>query len=494
MLRLDRRSRRRWHRRQQPRHYRAQRDELEILHLDARLEERVRRRTVELEQKNEELQGAKEATDQAMKQQEIFLSNVAHDLRTPLTIVIGYSEDLLRRAKKLGQDVFISDLRLIVNRGKDLLELINDLLNLSKAMNDKGIELDLEEFDVEEMVRGRMEGISTIAQKYGNTIEFRAESGLGLITADKAKVWRVLMNLLSNACKFTKNGAITITAGRSQNGNGEHVFFRVADTGIGMSPEKQSRLFDRFSQVHANSGKLQAGVGLGLSICQVYCTAMGGQIVVESEEGRGTTFVVTLPAEVRAPLSRSKAPQVPIERPARVLDRSVPSTIVERHSSSFGDGDANLILIIDDDASVCELMERNLDQEGFRARAAHSGEEGLRMAKQLHPSAIILDVVMPGLDGWAVLAALKSDTGTAEIPIIMVSMLDERERGLRMGADEYMMKPFGRDRLTDLLHKYLGNQAGARLLVVEDDVDARQRLCRSLRDAELGGLRNRRWH
>ena len=139
-----------------------------------------RGRTAELEQKNEELQGAKEATDQAMKQQEIFLSNVAHDLRTPLTIVIGYSEDLLRRAKKLGQDVFISDLRLIVNRGKDLLELINDLLNLSKAMNDKGIELDLEEFDVEEMVRGRMEGISTIAQKYGNTIEFRAEAGHGI--------------------------------------------------------------------------------------------------------------------------------------------------------------------------------------------------------------------------------------------------------------------------------------------------------------------------
>ena len=155
------------------------RDEHEILQLNARLEERVRSRTAELEQKNEELQGAKEATDQAMKQQEIFLSNVAHDLRTPLTIVIGYSEDLLRRAKKLGQDVFISDLRLIVNRGKDLLELINDLLNLSKAMNDKGIELDLEEFDVEEMVRGRMEGISTIAQKYGNTIEFRARSRAG---------------------------------------------------------------------------------------------------------------------------------------------------------------------------------------------------------------------------------------------------------------------------------------------------------------------------
>jgi DNA-binding response OmpR family regulator len=288
--------------------------------------------------------------------------------------------------------------------------------------------------------------------------------------------------LLTNACKFTKNGNINITAGRVHNGHGENVVFRIADNGIGMSPEKQSRLFDRFSQVHTNSGKLQAGVGLGLSICLVYCKAMGGRISVESAEGVGSTFTVTLPADVKPPNLSSRVDQVHGERPARALERPVPSPPVEKHSSSPADGNANLILIIDDDASVCELMERNLDQEGFRARAAHSGEEGLRMARQLHPSAIILDVVMPGLDGWGVLAALKSDSGTAEIPSIMVSMLDERERGLRMGADEYMMKPFGRDRLSDLLRKHLGNQTGARLLVVEDDVDARERVCRSLRE------------
>jgi PAS domain S-box-containing protein len=458
------------------------RDETEILQLNARLEERVRRRTAELEQKNEELQGAKEATEQAMKQQEIFLSNVAHDLRTPLTIVIGYSEDLLRRAKKKGNEAFIPDLRLIANRGKELLELINDLLNLSKAMNDKGIELDLEEFDVAEMVRGHMEGIGTIAQKYGNTIEFHPEPGLGTMVADKVKVWRLLMNLLSNACKFTKDGTITTTASRVHDDQGEWIRFRVADTGIGMSPEMQTHLFHRFSQVHASSGKLQAGVGLGLSICMVYCKAMGGRIVVESQEGRGSTFTVTLPVEVRPTLPASLATGPPASLPARASAQSVPAA-ANAFSTSPGD-DANLILIIDDDASVCRLMERNLDEEGLRSRIAHDGAEGLQMARQLHPSAIILDVVMSGLDGWNVLAALKSDAATAQIPVIMVSMLDERERGLRMGADEYIMKPFGRDRLTDLLHKHLGDRPGARLLVVEDDVETREQVCRSLRQQD----------
>jgi PAS domain S-box-containing protein len=458
------------------------RDETEILQLNARLEERVRRRTAELEQKNDELQGAKEATEQAMRQQEIFLSNVAHDLRTPLTIVIGYSEDLLRRAKKQGNDAFIPDLRLIVNRGKELLELINDLLNLSKAMNDKGIELDIEEFDVEEMVRGHMEGIGTIAQKYGNTIEFRPEPGLGVMIADKVKVWRLLMNLLSNACKFTKDGTIATTAARMRDVDGDRIVFRVVDNGIGMSREMQARLFNRFSQVHASSGKLQAGVGLGLSICMVYCKAMGGQIVVESEEGRGSTFTVTLPAEIRPSVPASGAAALPAPPPAPALSHSAPVADVDGNATRSGQDDANMILIIDDDASVCQLMERNLDEEGFRSRIAHDGEEGLRMARQLHPSAIILDVVMSGLDGWGVLAALKGDASTARIPIIMVSMLDERERGLRMGADEYMLKPFGRDRLTDLLHKHLGDRPEARLLVVEDDVETRDLVCRSLRE------------
>ena len=194
------------------------RDETEILQLNARLEERVRSRTAELEQKNEELHGAKEATEQAMKQQEVFLSNVAHDLRTPLTIVIGYSEDLLRRAKKKGNDAFIPDLRLIVNRGKELLELINDLLNLSKAMNDKGIELDIEEFDVEEMVRGHDGGDRHDRPEVGQHDRVPSRSRPGHHDRRQGQgLADLLMNLLSNACKFTKDGTIT-THGRAGSG------------------------------------------------------------------------------------------------------------------------------------------------------------------------------------------------------------------------------------------------------------------------------------
>ncbi len=455
------------------------RDEAELAELRRRdaeeLEERVRLRTAELAHKNEELQAAKEATDAAMKQQEIFLSNVAHDLRTPLTIVIGYSEDLLRRAKKKGLDAFLPDLKLIVNRGKDLLELINDLLNLSKAMSDKGVELDLKSFEVGPMIESRMEGIGAIAQKQGNAVSFRPGEGLGSMVADEAKVWRILMNLLTNACKFTKDGTIALEVAREPGDGGDRIVFRVVDTGMGMTPEQADRLFHRFAQVHATSGKMQAGVGLGLSICQLYCRSMGGTLAVDSEVGRGTTFLVSLPAEV-GPAVRTPGPPAP--RAPRPVPALPPSAI----GGGPPDDRANLVLIIDDDASICELIRRDLGAEGFRTRAANSGEEGLRLAKQLLPSAIILDVVMPGIDGWAVLAALKTDAQMADIPIIMASMLDEKERGLRMGADEYLSKPFGRGRLAEILRKHLGNGPSARILLVEEDGEGRDLLARAIRD------------
>jgi signal transduction histidine kinase/CheY-like chemotaxis protein len=438
------------------------------------MEERVRLRTAELARKNDELSAAKEETDLAMKQQEIFLSNVAHDLRTPLTIVIGYSEDLLRKARKKGQDAFIPDLELITNKGKDLLELINDMLNLSKALNSKGVQLDLSTFEIEAMVRSRMEGVGMLARRQGNTLDFQPCPGLGSMVADQGKLWRILVNLMGNACKFTKDGAITIDASRETFGTDEWVLFRVSDTGMGMTPEQLGRLFDRFEQVHESSAKMQAGVGLGLSICELYCRAMGGWLDVESKVGEGTTFLVTLPAVV------DSNPNQPSPRPPKRPKAT-------RQSSAGGDDpadpEANLILIIDDDDSVSELIRRDLGEQGYQTRIASSGEEGLRLAKQLLPSAIILDVVMPGIDGWSVLAALKTDDEMAEIPIIMASMLDEKDRGLRMGADEYVSKPFGRDRLVELLHKHLGAGPNkARILVVEDDGPTRERLVKAFRD------------
>jgi PAS domain S-box-containing protein len=449
------------------------RSEDAIRQLNASLDHRVRLRTAELQQAVEELHAAKESAEFATKQMEEFAAGVAHDMRNLLMIIIGYGEDLLRRATKKNISEFVPDLKLIANKGNELIELLNDLLCQSKAMSGKGVVLDLDEFDVAAMVQARMEGIELIAQKNGNKVSFQAGDGLGIMFADEVKVRRILMNLLTNACKFTHNGEITLRAQREPAGAdagadvGDRIIFQVTDTGIGMSPAQIAKLFDRFAQVHDRKAQGGTGFGLGLANCLLYCKAMGGEITVQSEVGQGTSFVVKLPAVV----SIDGLPAV--AGPPR--DNAT--------ATNPGRGDsANLILIIDDDASINELMQRNLGEEGFQTLAALSGEEGLRLAKLTLPSAIILDVVMPGIDGWAVLAALKTDAQTANIPIIVASMLDERERGIQMGAFAYLTKPFTRDRMSGLLHKQLGGRRPARILIVGDDAIVRDRFC----DLHLG--------
>ncbi len=430
--------------------------------LNASLDHRVRLRTAELEHTLEELRGAKEAAERATKQMEDFATGVAHDMRNLLMIIIGYGEDLLRRAIKKKIDAFVPDLKLIANKGNELIELLNDLLCHNKAMSGKDVTLDLDEFDVARVIGARMEGIELIAQKNGNTVAFHAENDLGTMVADLVKVSRILMNLLTNACKFTQNGKVALTVTRERADAGDWFLFKVADTGIGMSAEQVAKLFDRFSQVHAHSGRNRMGFGLGLANSLLYCEAMGGTITVESEVGRGTTFTVRLPAVVR----------VDTQAPAANSAADAP-----RAADAPGPGSAaNLILIIDDDASISELLQRNLGDEGFQTLAAYTGEEGLRLAKQALPSAIILDVVMPGIDGWAVLAALKTDPHTSRIPVIMASILDECERGMQMGVLAYVTKPFSRDRLAGILHKHVGGRHDACILLVSEHADVRDRV------------------
>jgi len=431
-----------------------------IRQLNANLDHRVRLRTAELEHTLEELRGAKEAAERATKQMEEFATGVAHDMRNLLTIIIGYGEDLLRRAIKKKIDTFVPDLKLIANKGNELIELLNDLLCHSKAMSGKDVALDLEEFDVARVIKARMEGIELIAQKNGNTVAFHADDDLGMMAADLVKVSRILMNLLTNACKFTQNGQVTLTVTRQHSESGDWFLFQIADTGIGMAPDQVAKLFDRFSQVHAHTGRQTMGFGLGLANSLLYCEAMGGTITVDSEVGRGSTFTVRLPAVVR------------------VDDRPPAAAAAAPHAgdSAAAGGSANLILIIDDDASISELLRRNLGDEGFQTLAAYNGEEGLRLAKQAVPSAIILDVVMPGIDGWAVLAALKTDPNTSRIPVIIASILDERERGMEMGALAYVTKPFPRERLAGILHKHVGGRPGARILLVSEHAEVRDRL------------------
>ncbi|HXA94504.1 MAG TPA: response regulator, partial [Candidatus Dormibacteraeota bacterium] len=378
-----------------------------------------------------------------------FLANMSHELRTPLNAIIGYSEMLQEDAADLGAEQFTDDLKKINAAGKHLLELINAVLDLSKIEAGK-MELYLETFDVAALVRDIAAVIQPLAAKNGNRLDVECAAGTGSMRADLTKVRQALFNLLSNACKFTERGAISLTvAGEALDGR-DSMVFRVSDTGIGMTPEQLTRLFEAFSQADAATTRRYGGTGLGLALSRQLCRMMGGDVTVESEAGRGSTFTIRLPAQVTETVAEPAATAVPTGH--------VPP----------GPG---TVLVIDDEAAVRDLMQRFLAKEGFRVVTASGGEEGLRRARELRPDAITLDVMMPGLDGWAVLSALKADPEVADIPVVMLTIVDDKNLGYALGASDYLTKPIDRERLVSVLDKY---RRDLPVLVVDDDVTVRQ--------------------
>ncbi len=416
--------------------------------------------------KVEEARAAAEAANEAKSS---FLANMSHELRTPMNAIIGYTEMLAEDAEDLGQDDFIPDLNKILAAGQHLLALINDVLDLSKIEAGK-VTLFLEKFEVGSLIDDVTATIKPLVDKNQNELVVEVEPRSGILVADETKVRQTLFNLLSNASKFTDKGTITLRArqepSESKDGTDSWVF-KVTDTGIGMSPEQMTRVFDEFTQADSSTTRKFGGTGLGLTISKKFCQLMGGDVDVESKEGRGTTFTVKLPAVVGEP-----APE-----PSSATGLPRPS----RDDLAIASG-AGTILVIDDDATTLELTRRFLVREGFVVEVAASGMTGLAMAKSLKPSAITLDVMMPGMDGWAVLSALKKDPETADIPVIMLTMIDEKEMGFALGASEYLSKPLDRERLTTFLETYLGSSraGGGRVLVVEDERDTRELLRRGL--------------
>jgi signal transduction histidine kinase len=235
----------------------------------------------------------RDVIERTFNAQEIFVNNVAHDLRTPLTVIVGYGEELHRRAKKEGLEAFIPDLKLIVSRGNDLLELINDLLNVSRSIHGKSQELDLAEFDIARMLQGCLEGIEYWAKKYGNSVELECPEQIGSMRADPRRVRRTLMSCLTNACKFTKDGTIALSAARERSNDRDWVVFRVADSGSGMYPDQLQRIKDMIKDP-----RRLTGLGMGLTVSLLYCRLMGGDIDVASKPGKGSVFTIRLPARV----------------------------------------------------------------------------------------------------------------------------------------------------------------------------------------------------
>ncbi|MCH7843311.1 MAG: GAF domain-containing protein, partial [Chloroflexi bacterium] len=410
----------------------------------------------------EQTQQAREAAEEANRTKSQFLANMSHELRTPLNAIIGYSEMLQEEAQDLGNSEFEDDLERINGAGKHLLSLINDVLDISK-IEAGGMDIYLETFPIAPMIQEVVRTIQPLVAKNSNTLEIDCPESVGSIHADMTKVRQCLFNLLSNSSKFTEEGTISLSVSRDTEDGREWVNFSIGDTGIGMTEEQMEHLFEAFAQAEASTTRRFGGTGLGLAITRHFCEMMGGKVLVASETGKGSTFTMRLPAVATEP-----------GEPQAGVEDSAPAETVEATPLP------NTVLVVDDDANVHDLMQRSLAGQGFNLVRAMGGQEGLRLAKELLPAVITLDVMMPGMDGWAVLSALKADPDLADIPVIMVTIIDQKNLGYALGAAEYLTKPIDRGRLLSVLNKYKQDTTNGPVLVVDDDPAVREMVRRML--------------
>jgi adenylate cyclase len=403
----------------------------------------------------EALTAARDQAEAMSLTKSAFLANMSHELRTPLNAIIGVTEMLQEDARDLKRDDEIEPLNRVSGAARHLLALINDILDLSKIEAGR-MELNLETFSIAPLIDDVVKTFETLAANNGNRIVVDCDPATKSIHADQMRVRQTLLNLVSNANKFTERGTLTIRARRREIDNREWVEIAVTDTGIGMTPAQMEKLFQEFSQVDSSTTRKYGGTGLGLAISQRFCRMMGGNISVQSEAGRGSTFTITLPANVVG-IDAAAAPETTPRMHAAAISRNAP-----------------LIVVADDDRTVRDVVARFLEREGFSVALADGGQQALRLVRELHPDAITLDVIMPDLDGWTVLAAIKGDPALADIPVVLLTIVDEKNRGYSLGAVEYLVKPVDREKLTQTLRRICGSVRGRVLLVDDDDIIRRQ--------------------
>ncbi len=406
-----------------------------------------------------ELTRAREAAETANRVKSEFLANMSHELRTPLNAVIGYSQMLQEEAKDAGQEDFLPDLAKIENAGKHLLGLINDVLDLSKIEAGR-MTMYFEDVNIAGMIAEVRGIIEPLAAKNGNRFVVDCPASIGAMHTDVTKLKQNLLNLLSNASKFTTKGTIELAVSRGGSGAAETVSFRVTDTGIGMTPEQLGKLFQAFGQADSSTSRKFGGTGLGLAITKHFARMLGGDVEVTSEAGKGSVFTLTLPARAA---------------------EAAPAATPEAKPAVSGDAEgAQTILVVDDDEAVHDLVGSMLGREGYRVLHARSGDEALAITRRERPDAVTLDVMMPQMDGWSVLTSLKADPELSHIPVIMLTMLHEQAIALSLGASGYITKPVDWNQLSAMLKRHSRHGADIRVLVVDDDPEMRRMTRRML--------------
>ncbi len=375
-----------------------------------------------------------------------FLANMSHELRTPLNAILGYSEMLEENAEEIGQEECVPDLRKIQGAGKHLLELINDVLDLSKIEAGKMV-LFYETFDLNSFLDEVVSTVQPLLEKKYNTLTTAFDEHLGNLHTDLTKLRQILLNLMSNAAKFTDKGNIRIEVKR----DGEWFTFCVIDNGIGMTVEQHKKLFQPFTQADSSMTRRYGGTGLGLAITKKFAQMMGGTIWAESEFGHGSTFILSLPVQAQSIMSET------------IWE------VEEQEEQELLKGEG-IILIIDDNTNVCELLRNDLSQLGYAVAVATDGKTGIKWAHKLRPDAILLDVNMPNQDGWQVLSALKNEACLTHIPVIMISLNVDKQKGNVLGATDCLDKAIIHSQLPVLLKKHhIGDNNDDIVMVVDDD-------------------------
>ena len=434
----------------------------ELKKAHSELERRVAERTEELLHAKNQAEHAQRLAEEANVTKSQFLANMSHELRTPLNAILGYSEILQEEAEELGQSECISDLQRIYSAGKHLLELINDVLDISKIEAGK-MDLSLETFELVTVINEVIYEVQPLIEKKANILTMALGDHLGTMSSDVTKLRQMLLNLLSNAAKFTEQGTISIEVKREQEGT--WFCFMVTDNGIGMTEEQQKKVFQPFTQADASTTRRFGGTGLGLAITKQFAEMMGGYILVNSEFGKGCSFKLLLPIEVQPALPEHQ------NKPANESKKPV---LREMNAT---------VLIIDSDASICDSLKNDLEKFGYAVAVAATSDEGLNLANKLRPDAIFINQEASQDNGEQILSTLKNNPLLIHIPRIVIAPEENQEKCYAMGATHCLNKQAILPQLATLLKKYpLGKKSQDFIMVIEDDEIFRQYLVMLLKE------------